>query len=63
MRFEPEYFLEHAGLPAFNASVQNCRPTDAWAFANYLFSRAPDVKLRCVFAVQTATFADATLHP
>jgi len=62
-RFEPQYFLERAGLPAFNCSVQNCRPTDAWAFASYLFSRAPDVKLHCVFAVQTATFADATLHP
>lgn len=61
-RFEPPYFLEQAGLPAFNCSVQNCRPTDAYAFANYLFSRAPDVKLDCVFAVQTATFADATLH-
>ena len=61
-RFEPPYFLEQAGLPAFNCSVQNCRPTDAYAFATYLFSRAPDVKLDCVFAVQTATFADATLH-
>ena len=63
MRFEPEYFLERAGLPSFNCSVQNCRPTDAYAFASYLFSRAPDVKLDCVFAVQTATFADAPLHP
>lgn len=61
-RFEPPYFLEQAGLPTFNCSVQNCRPTDAYAFANYLFSKAPDVKLDCVFAVQTATFADAPLH-
>jgi hypothetical protein len=62
-RFEPPYFLEQAGLPTFNCSVQNCRPTDAYAFASYLFSRAPDVKLNCVFAVQTATFADAALPP
>ena len=45
MRFEPPYFLGQAGLPTFNCSVQNCRPTDAYAFASYLFSRAPDVKL------------------
>ena len=62
-RLEPEYFLEHAGLPAVNCSVQNCRPTDAWAFTNYLLSKAREVKLHCIFAVQTSTFADATLHP
>jgi hypothetical protein len=63
MRFEPSYFAEHATLPAFNAAVQNCRPEDAFALSSYLFARAPDVRLDCFFAVQTATFADAPLHP
>lgn len=62
-RFEPQFFTAHAGLDAFNGAVQNCRPEDAWAFSSYLFSRAPDVKLDCFFAVQTATFADNTMHP
>jgi len=63
MRFEPSYFAEHAGLTAFNCAVQNCRPEDAYAFSSYVFSRAPDVKLDCFFAVQTTTFLDAPLHP
>ena len=63
MRFEPSYFAEHAGLATFNGAVQNCRPEDAFAFSSYLFSRAPDVKLDCFFAVQTTTFIDGTLHP
>ena len=57
MRFEPEYFAEHAGLPAFNGAVQNCRPTDAWAFSELpllagagrqarLLLRGPDGDLR-----------------
>ena len=62
-RLEPSYLLKRTGLPAFNCSVQNCRPTDAYAFASYLFSRAPDARLDCIFAIQTATFADTALHP
>jgi hypothetical protein len=62
-RFAPSFFLQRAGLPTFNCSLQNCRPTDAYAFSSYLFSRAPDVRLDCVFAIQTATFADDRLHP
>jgi hypothetical protein len=62
MRFEPSFFTTRTGLGAFNAAVQNCRPEDVWALSSYLFSRAPDVRLDCVFAVQTATFTDAPLH-
>ena len=41
-RFEPSYLASLTGLSAFNAAVQCFRPEDAWAFSNYLYSRAPE---------------------
>lgn len=62
-RFEPSQLERRTGLQAFNFSVQNSRPEDAYAIARYLFWRAPDVKLRCIWAVQVTTFGDTPLHP
>ena len=62
-RFEPSQLERLTGLPAFNFSLQNSRPEDAYAIARYLFWRAPDVKLRCIWAVQVTTFGDTPLHP
>ena len=62
-RFEPSQIARLTGLPAFNFAVQNSRPEDAYAMARYLFWRAPDVKLRCIWAVQVTTFGDTPLHP
>ncbi len=62
-RFEPSQIERLTGLPAFNFAVQNSRPEDAYAMARYLFWRAPDVKLRCIWAVQVTTFGDTPLHP
>jgi len=61
-RFEPEFVRARTGLTAFNCAVQNCRPEDAYAISRYLLSRAPDVRLACFFAVQTATFTDGIMH-
>ena len=60
-RFEPSYLLEQTGLHAVNCAVQNCRPEDLYAFASYLYQRAPETKLRCFFAVQATTFRDKQL--
>ena len=62
-RFEPSQIERLTGLPAFNFAAQNSRPEDAYAIARYLFWRAPDVKLRCIWAVQVTTFGDTPLHP
>ena len=62
-RFEPSQIERRTGLPAFNFAVQNSRPEDAYAIARYLFRRAPDVKLRCIWAVQVTTLGDTPLHP
>jgi len=62
-RFRPADFRLYAGLSAVNCATQNFRPEDAWAISNYLFSRAPQVKLRCFLAVQATTFSDAPLAP
>ena len=62
-RFEPSQLERLSGLPAFNFAAQNLRPEDAYAMARYLFWRAPDVKLRCIWAVQVTTFGDTPLHP
>ena len=62
-RFEPTVAAELTGLPAFNFAVQNSRPEDVYAMARHLFWRAPGVKLRCFWALQATTFADAPLHP
>ena len=61
-RFEPSYLLERTGLHAVNCAVQNCRPEDLYAFASYLYQRAPETKLRCFFAVQATTFRDTQLN-
>ena len=61
-RFEPSYLLEQTGLHAVNCAVQNCRPEDLYAFASYLYQRAPDTKVRCFFAVQATTFRDKQLN-
>ena len=62
-RFRPADFRLYAGLSAVNCATQNFRPEDAWAISNFMFSRAPKVKLRCFMAVQATTFSDAPLAP
>jgi hypothetical protein len=62
-RFAPAQIERLTGLPAFNFALQNSRPEDAYAVARYLFWRAPNVKLRCIWAVQVTTFGDTPLHP
>lgn len=62
MRFEPSYVKSLTGLYGFNGAVQNFRPEDAWAFSNYLYSRSPATRLRCMIALQTRTFNDDTLR-
>ncbi len=61
-RFEPSYLASLTGLSTFNCAVQCFRPEDAWAFSNYLYSRAPDTRLHCIIALQTRTFHDDTLR-
>ncbi len=61
-RFEPSYLASLTGLSTFNCAVQCFRPEDAWAYSDYLYSRAPDTRLRCVIALQTRTFHDDTLR-
>jgi hypothetical protein len=62
-RFEPSYAEELTGLPAFNFAVQNSRPEDVYAMSRLLFWRAPNVSLRCIWALQASTIADSPLHP
>jgi len=62
-RFEPSFAEKLTGLPAFNFAVQNSRPEDVYAMARLMFWRAPDVKLRCVWALQASTMSDSPLHP
>lgn len=61
-RFEPSYIRRLTGLSAFNFALQNSRPEDAYAISSYLFSKAPDVDLHCLYAVQATTFIDRPLH-
>jgi len=63
MRFDPNTIQRLTGLEAFNFAVQNMRPEDAYAITRYLFWRAPQVRLRCLWAVQVTTVADTPLHP
>ena len=62
-RFEPNYIRRLTGLSAFNFALQNSRPEGAYAISKYLFSRAPDVKLRCFYALEATTFGDRPMHP
>lgn len=62
-RFEPAGITRLTGLQAFNFAVQNSRPEDAYAMSALLFSRAPDVRLRCIWALQASSIADSPLHP
>ena len=62
-RFEPSFAEKLTGLPAFNFAVQNSRPEDVYAMSRLMFWRAPDVKLRCIWALQATTMADSPLHP
>ena len=39
------------------------RPEDAWAFANFVHDRYPDVKLHCFWALQATSFTQGILHP
>jgi len=59
-RFEPNLIQHLTGLSAMNCAVSNCRPEDAWAYTNYLFSRAPQVKLHCFWCLQVSALADTT---
>ncbi len=62
-RFEPSVATGLTGLPAFNFAVQNSRPEDVYAMSRLLFSRAPTVKLRCIWALQATTISDSPFHP
>lgn len=62
-RFEPSVVERFTGLSAFNFAVQNSRPEDAYAMASWLFSREPEVQLRCFWALQATTLSDSPLHP
>ncbi len=62
-RFAPAVAEHLTGLPAFNFAVQNSRPEDVYAMSRLLFSRAPDVGLRCIWALQASSLADSPLHP
>jgi hypothetical protein len=62
-RFEPSYVRRLTGLSAFNFALHNGKVEDAYAVSSYLFSKEPDLKLRCFFAVQVGNFGDAPLHP
>jgi hypothetical protein len=62
-RFEPSLLRRLTGLSAFNYALQNCRPEDAYAVTRNLYRRAPDVRIRCIYAVQCTTFSDIDLHP
>jgi len=63
MRIEPSYIRALTGLSAFNFAVRNNRPEDAYAIWNYVVSRAPAVKLRTLYLLQTTGFKDTDLHP
>jgi hypothetical protein len=62
-RFEPSQLERLSGLTAFNFALQNARPEDAYAITRFLFWRAPDVRLRCLWALQVTTFGDTPFHP
>jgi hypothetical protein len=62
-RFEPSFAEKLTGLPTFNFAVQNSRPEDVYAMSRLMFWRAPDVKLRCIWALQASTMSDSPLHP
>ena len=62
-RFEPSLLRSLTGLSAFNYALQNCRPEDAYAVTRYLYSRAPEVKVHCIYAIQSTTFSDIDMHP
>lgn len=59
-RLEPSLMRQLTGLSTMNCAVSNCEPEDVWAFANYLYERAPDVKLRCLWGVQVRGISDVT---
>jgi hypothetical protein len=62
-RFDPSYAEELTGLSTFNFAVQNSRPEDVYTMSRLLFWRAPNVRLRCIWALQTSTISDSPLHP
>lgn len=62
-RFSPLDMKRLSGHHTFNFAVQNSRPEDVYAMSRWLFWRAPDVKLHCVWALQATTLSDAPLHP
>ncbi len=63
MRFEPSHIRRLTGLSAFNFAAAHGRVEDAFAVSSYVFSKAPDLELRCFFAVQVGNFGDAQLSP
>ncbi len=62
-RFDPAYAKTKTGLRAANFAISNGRPESAWAVANWLYHRHPDVKQRWVIGVQTSMFRDRDLNP
>ena len=59
-RLEPDFVTQLTGLSAMNCAVSNCKPEDVWAFTNYLYSRAPNNKLRFVWGMQVGSLTDTT---
>jgi hypothetical protein len=62
-RFEPSLLRRLTGLSAFNYALQNCRPEDAYAVTRRLYVRTPDVRVRCIYAIQCTTFSNVAMHP
>jgi hypothetical protein len=62
MRMPPAVIEQQTGLPAFNAGFHNGRPTDSWAFYNFLLERAPDDPPGIVWCVQVSAFNPIDLH-
>jgi hypothetical protein len=60
-RFEPSVITRLSGLSAFNYALQNARPEDAYAVTRHLYERAPGVRVRCIYAIQSTTFSDIDL--
>lgn len=62
LRMPPSEIKRRTGQSAFNAAFHNGRPTDWWAFTNYLVERDPATPPCTVFCVQTTNFGQAGLH-
>ena len=62
MRMPPNEIVRAKKLRAFNYGLHNGRPTDAWAFINFLLERDPDVPPMQVWCVQVNSFGAGGIH-